>query len=705
MQVFVDAWINQCRRHGLDSELIIVEWNPPAERARLAQALRWPVGSGPCRVRIIQVPGEIHARYRHAAALPLYQMIAKNVGIRRARGQFILATNVDIVFSDEIMSFLASRKLEKGRMYRVDRTDVMSDVSAGGTLDEQLAYCRSHVLRLCACEGVFRLTPDGLRENEPKDIVAPEAGIHFGPGWFPVERYDAAECFRYIERDAEVAVDAPAGGGILAMEVEPGPGLGEAPHVLQVVDEDGAQVAEWTVEGRATLKLAVPPGAAGRRRLRLVAPDSLFPIVDDPRILGFRFFRMEWSDWASKPVATPRPSLLRVAVQHCRTYGPLVRSHGVKYLLGGVFRATARLIRSYSVESGFGGSVWLAARLMRPHGLGSLLGGTLRGAFRLIRSRGEDVFEAGMVCQAAGGWHELEHAGPERYRWLDQEAVLAVRGSGDLRCLALLVEPGPGLGFQHFTLVVRSLDGREFGRAPIGGLSYVEIPLPLQPGTLATLSLTAEGGDAAAGSDPRSRAFRIFACGMLKSVNAAAPDGDDAACRIWPARVALSQPPAVDWPTTLAPWKQQIADMCKPMYLHLYACGDFTLMAREHWLEVRGYAELDLFSMHVDSMLCYAAHHAGAQEEVLPAEMRIFHIEHGAGSGWTPEGQDAMYARIARMGIPSVTYEDLTGLIAQMRMLRAPVIFNLEDWGLAKISLPEDDPAVVTSATAPQVSG
>jgi hypothetical protein len=141
------------------------------------------------------------------------------------------------------------------------------------------------------------------------------------------------------------------------------------------------------------------------------------------------------------------------------------------------------------------------------------------------------------------------------------------------------------------------------------------------------------------------------------------------------------------------------------MYLHLYACGDFTLMAREHWLEVRGYAELDLFSMHVDSMLCYAAHHAGAQEEVLPAEMRIFHIEHGAGSGWTPEGQDAMYARIARMGIPSVTYEDLTGLIAQMRMLRAPVIFNLEDWGLAKISLPEDDPAVVVPATAPQVSG
>ena len=117
MQVFVDAWINQCRRHGLDSELIIVEWNPPAERARLAQALRWPADSGPCRVRIIRVPGEIHARYRHAAALPLYQMIAKNVGIRRARGQFILATNIDIVFSDEIV-FLHQPRRRSSRPVR-----------------------------------------------------------------------------------------------------------------------------------------------------------------------------------------------------------------------------------------------------------------------------------------------------------------------------------------------------------------------------------------------------------------------------------------------------------------------------------------------------------------------------------------------------------------------------------------------------------
>src|SRR5579871_2270747 len=79
MQIFVDAWINQAKRHQLPCELILVEWNPPEDRERLATALRWPSETGPCQVRIIEVPAEVHARYRYASVLPLYQMIAKNV--------------------------------------------------------------------------------------------------------------------------------------------------------------------------------------------------------------------------------------------------------------------------------------------------------------------------------------------------------------------------------------------------------------------------------------------------------------------------------------------------------------------------------------------------------------------------------------------------------------------------------------------------
>src|SRR5947208_13551885 len=81
MQTFVNAFISQCQRHDLRAELILVEWNPPADRPRLAEALKWPADPSPCEVRIIEVPETLHRRFKCAEALPLFQMIGKNVGI------------------------------------------------------------------------------------------------------------------------------------------------------------------------------------------------------------------------------------------------------------------------------------------------------------------------------------------------------------------------------------------------------------------------------------------------------------------------------------------------------------------------------------------------------------------------------------------------------------------------------------------------
>jgi hypothetical protein len=148
MQHFVDGLAAQCARHRLRAELILVEWNPPAERAPLAEELRWPAGS-PCKFRIVTVPPEIHARFDHADRIPLFQMIAKNVGIRRARGRFVLATNVDILFSDEVMRKLA-HELQPGRVYRTNRVDVPVDVPGSSDFDEVLAFCRASGFRIHA---------------------------------------------------------------------------------------------------------------------------------------------------------------------------------------------------------------------------------------------------------------------------------------------------------------------------------------------------------------------------------------------------------------------------------------------------------------------------------------------------------------------------------------------------------------------------
>lgn len=148
VQIFVNGLAAQCERYHLYAELIIVEWNPPSEKPRIADVIQWPKNCHMLGIRIIEVPHKIHSMFSHADKLPLFQMIAKNVGIRRSTGQFVLATNIDVLFSDKLVSFLADQCLKKGKIYRIDRIDVDSGVPEDGSIEEQLAYCRNHILRI-----------------------------------------------------------------------------------------------------------------------------------------------------------------------------------------------------------------------------------------------------------------------------------------------------------------------------------------------------------------------------------------------------------------------------------------------------------------------------------------------------------------------------------------------------------------------------
>lgn len=147
MQHFVDGFVAQCKRHRLRAELILVEWNPPTDRVPLREELRWPTDPGPCDIRIVTVPRELHARFTHADKIPLYQMIAKNVGIRRAHGAFVLATNIDILFSDAAMQYMRDR-LKPGLLYRAYRVDIPAAVPESGEFSEVLQFCDAQGFRI-----------------------------------------------------------------------------------------------------------------------------------------------------------------------------------------------------------------------------------------------------------------------------------------------------------------------------------------------------------------------------------------------------------------------------------------------------------------------------------------------------------------------------------------------------------------------------
>lgn len=170
LHLFVHGLAAQCDRHEIDAELVLVEWNPPADRPRLADAIDWP-RSTHCRVRIIEVPSQLHAQLRYGDRLPLFQMIGKNVGLRRARGEFVLATNVDILFSDEVMTFIADRRLRAGVVYRVDRYDVTADIPSGLPVDEQLRMCAERVIRINALDTT-------------RDLITGDTYRIFWPPWW-----------------------------------------------------------------------------------------------------------------------------------------------------------------------------------------------------------------------------------------------------------------------------------------------------------------------------------------------------------------------------------------------------------------------------------------------------------------------------------------------------------------------------------------
>jgi hypothetical protein len=147
MRLFVTGLITQTNRRRLPAELILVEWNPPEDRPLLHNILPKPEPDDFLSIRYVVVPGEIHRAYKRSKEIALFQMIAKNVGIRRAKGEFVLCTNIDLLFSDELFELLAASNLRSDTYYRANRCDVPDHIDATLDLSEQLAWCDKNIIR------------------------------------------------------------------------------------------------------------------------------------------------------------------------------------------------------------------------------------------------------------------------------------------------------------------------------------------------------------------------------------------------------------------------------------------------------------------------------------------------------------------------------------------------------------------------------
>jgi glycosyltransferase involved in cell wall biosynthesis len=210
--------LEQCRRHRLPSELIIV--------AREIPALRIPPVPGTCAVRIIEVPED----------LPL----GDEIGTRRARGRYI-AANVHGPLPDELMAFIGGQHAR-------------------------------------------------FRSLENDDIALNDGCLGLGKGWFWKE-VERSKPFRWFNNDAEIGIQ-PRGDAmrILAIDIEPGPGVNMGPTTLDVLDDAEAKVLSARLVNRRVVNIPLPPNDGMPMRLRLRVSDALQRRSSDSRSLNARVF-------------------------------------------------------------------------------------------------------------------------------------------------------------------------------------------------------------------------------------------------------------------------------------------------------------------------------------------------------------------------------------------------------------------------------
>ncbi|GAB1489323.1 hypothetical protein MASR2M8_17760 [Opitutaceae bacterium] len=113
-------------------------------------------------------------------------------------------------------------------------------------------------------------------------------------------------------------------------------------------------------------------------------------------------------------------------------------------------------------------------------------------------------------------------------------------------------------------------------------------------------------------------------------------------------------------------------------------------MSRTAWDAMRGYPEFEAFSFNIDSIGLMQAHYGGLLTVDLLAPSRAFHLEHSIGSGWTPEGEKKLFARLNQKKILNPDWRFLDPLVNKLRSADGLITMNYASWGMGSFDLPEE---------------
>lgn len=104
----------------LAQETIFVEWNPPADRELLSPRLAKRFDG----LRAYVVSPEIHLALCENSSVSLLEFHAKNVGIRRANSEWVVATNADAAFGPDAIRKILETELSEELVWSAERIDI-----------------------------------------------------------------------------------------------------------------------------------------------------------------------------------------------------------------------------------------------------------------------------------------------------------------------------------------------------------------------------------------------------------------------------------------------------------------------------------------------------------------------------------------------------------------------------------------------------
>jgi hypothetical protein len=156
LQRSVKTTVELLEMYSIRSELIFVNYNPLPDEVPIDQFIDWPHQTECVTIRIISVPKEVHRQICAKGIVrpvPVLEYYAKNVGIRRAKGEFILSMNPDIILPLELVAKL--KALDASCYYRADRVDF--SVSENSTKQYSKVFLKGHAYRLTSLKDLSQL--------------------------------------------------------------------------------------------------------------------------------------------------------------------------------------------------------------------------------------------------------------------------------------------------------------------------------------------------------------------------------------------------------------------------------------------------------------------------------------------------------------------------------------------------------------------